>query len=57
MYDPERDDIATQLSELLNTFRTDELSLDTINEEVETVRQQLYDHQNHQNHLRYECLD
>ena len=32
-----------QLSLLLNTFHTDELSLDTIDKEVEIVRQQIYD--------------
>ena len=37
------DNIASQLSSLLNAFRTDELSLDTVNEEVEIVRQQMYD--------------
>ena len=43
----EKEGIETKLSGLLNTFRTDELSLDTINEEVEIVRQQLYDNQKH----------
>jgi hypothetical protein len=34
----EKEGIHTKLSELLKTFRTDELSLDTIDEEVEIVR-------------------
>ena len=43
----EKEGIETKLSGLLNTFRTDELSLDIINEEVEIVRQQMYDNQKH----------
>jgi len=43
----EKEGIETKLSGLLDTFRTDELSLDTINEEVEIVRQQMYDSQKH----------
>jgi predicted DNA-binding protein YlxM (UPF0122 family) len=39
----EEEGINTKLSELLNAFRTSELSLKTIDEEVETVRQQIYD--------------
>ena len=39
----EKESIGKQLSLLLNTFRTDELCLDTIDEEVEIVRQQIYD--------------
>ena len=31
-----------KLTELLETFQTDELDLDTINEEVETVRAGIY---------------
>ncbi len=38
----EKEGIETKLSGLLKTFRTNQLSLDTINEEVEIVRQQLY---------------
>ena len=41
--DLEKERIATQLSSLLNAFHTDELSLDTIDNEVETVRQQIYE--------------
>jgi predicted DNA-binding protein YlxM (UPF0122 family) len=43
----EKEGIDTKLSELLKTFRTNELSLDTINEEVEIVRQQIYDEKKH----------
>jgi predicted DNA-binding protein YlxM (UPF0122 family) len=39
----EKEGINTKLLELLNNFRTSELSLKTIDEEVETVRQQIYD--------------
>jgi hypothetical protein len=41
----ERDVIDTKLSRLLKTFKTDELDLKTITEEVETVRQEIYDRQ------------
>jgi predicted DNA-binding protein YlxM (UPF0122 family) len=41
----EKDSIGTQLSLLLKTFHTDELSLDTVDKEVEIVRQQIYDSQ------------
>ncbi|GHT88666.1 hypothetical protein FACS189474_4310 [Bacteroidia bacterium] len=39
----EKESIGTQLSSLLNVFHTNELSLDAIDEEVEIVRQQIYD--------------
>ena len=39
----EKDSIGTKLSLLLNAFHTDELKLDTIDEEVDIVRQQIYD--------------
>jgi predicted DNA-binding protein YlxM (UPF0122 family) len=39
----EKEGIKSKLSALLDTFKTDELSLETINEEVEIVRQQIYD--------------
>jgi predicted DNA-binding protein YlxM (UPF0122 family) len=39
----EKEGINTKLSELLNVFRTNDLSLKTIDEEVEIVRQQMYD--------------
>ena len=38
----EKDVINSRLSDLLIAFKTDELTLDTINEEVETVRQTIY---------------
>ena len=38
----EKEAIDTKLSKLLTTFRTDELSLDIIDEEAESVRQELY---------------
>ena len=38
----ERESIGKQLSSLLIAFNTDELSLETIDEEVEIVRQQIY---------------
>ena len=47
----EKEGIETRLSALLNTFKTEELSLDVINEEVEIVRKQLYDGQKHQSHF------
>ena len=43
----EKEGIETKLSGLLRTFRTKELSLDTINEEVEIVRQKMYDSKKH----------
>ena len=39
----EKDGIESKLSGLLKTFRTKELSLDTIYREVEIVRQQIYE--------------
>lgn len=39
----EKEGIESKLSELLETFRTDELSLETITKEVEIVRQQMYE--------------
>ena len=44
-----KDSIGAQLSLLLNAFRTDVLSLDTLDEEVELVRQQLYDSKKRKN--------
>lgn len=43
----EKEAIETKLSSLLKTFQTDELSVNTINEEVEIVRQLIYDNQKH----------
>lgn len=41
----EKEAIDTKLDRLLQTFKTNDLDLDTINEEVESVRQQIYDQQ------------
>lgn len=41
----EKEGIESKLSELLKTFRTSDLSLKTIDEEVEMVRQQIYERQ------------
>lgn len=41
----EKDVIGSQLSKLLETFNTNELELETINSEVEIVRQEIYDKQ------------
>ncbi len=38
----EKEGIETKLSSLLKTFRTDELSQETLTEEVESVRQEIY---------------
>lgn len=43
----EKEGIETKLSNLLAIYKTEELNIETINEEVETVRQQLYDNQKH----------
>ena len=43
----EKEGIETRLEGILKAFQTEELSLDTINEEVEIVRQQMYDSQKH----------
>ena len=43
----EKEGIETKLSGLLKTFRTKDLSIKTINEEVEIVRQQIYESQKH----------
>ena len=43
----EKDGIQTKLSVLLKTFRTKELSLETLKEEVEIVRQQIYESKKH----------
>ena len=43
----EKEGIETKLSGLLKTFRTKELGLDTINNEVEIVRKQMYDNKKH----------
>jgi uncharacterized protein YydD (DUF2326 family) len=43
----EKEAIVTKLKGLLQTFETDALDLGTIDEEVEIVRQQMYDSQKH----------
>ena len=43
----EKEGIETKLLALLKTFKTEELSLETINEEVEIIRQQMYDCKEH----------
>ena len=43
----EKEGIETRLSDLLRTFQTENLSLNDINEEVEIVRQQIYDSRKH----------
>jgi hypothetical protein len=43
----EKEGIDSKLSSLLKTFRTKELSLDTINKEVEIVRQEIYERNKH----------
>lgn len=43
----EKESVETKLESLLNIFHTDELGLDIIEEEIETVRQQLYDSRKH----------
>jgi len=47
--EPEKESIGSQLSSLLNVFRTDELCLEEIDKEVEIVRQQIYDRQKLEN--------
>jgi hypothetical protein len=39
----EKEVIGDKLSRLLRSFRTNDLSLETINEEVELVRKEIYD--------------
>lgn len=41
----EKEAVDTKLSRLLKAFRTKELDLKTITEEVESVRQEIYDKQ------------
>ena len=43
----EKEGIDNKLSSLLKTFRTDELSPETLTEEVESVRQEIYAQQKH----------
>ncbi len=39
----EKEEVGNSLSRLLRAFRTDDLSLETIDSEVEIVRQRLYE--------------
>jgi predicted DNA-binding protein YlxM (UPF0122 family) len=41
----EKESVSEILTKLLNIFHTEELSLETIDNEVEIVRQQIYDRQ------------
>jgi len=43
----EKDVINTKLSQLLKIFKTEDLDMNTITEEVEKVRQEIYDKQKH----------
>ena len=43
----EKEGIESRLSSLLKVFRSKELSVETINQEVEIVRQQIYENQKH----------
>ena len=43
----EKEAIDTKLSRLLKTFKTNELDVKTITEEVESVRQGIYDKEKH----------
>ncbi|MEO5650411.1 MAG: hypothetical protein ABIR03_10885 [Ginsengibacter sp.] len=43
----EREGIETKLSRLLKTFKARDISLKTINEEVEMVRQKIYESKKH----------
>ncbi len=43
----EKEGIESKLSQLLKSFRTKELTLETINNEVEIVRQQIYESHKH----------
>lgn len=43
----EKEGIETKLEVLLRSFKTDELSVESINEEVENVRQKMYDDSKH----------
>jgi hypothetical protein len=45
--DLEKEGINSKLGEILKSFKTNELSLETINKEVETVRQKFYERKKH----------
>lgn len=42
-----KEGIDTKLTKLLKVFKTKELTMDTITEEVEIVRQKMYDNKKH----------
>lgn len=41
----EKEFVDEKLTRLMNTFKTDELDLDVLNEEIESVRQEIYEKQ------------
>ncbi len=43
----EKDVVDTKLSQLLRIFKTDDLDMGTITEEVDQVRQEIYEKQKH----------
>jgi hypothetical protein len=43
----EKEEITNKLSKLLNVFKTNDLSLETIDKEVEIVRQEMYERKKH----------
>jgi hypothetical protein len=43
----QKDGIESRLAEFQKTFQTEELSLETIDDEVEIVRQQIYESKKH----------
>ena len=43
----EKEAVDSKLSRLLKTFRTNDLEMGTITQEVETVRQEIHDKQKH----------
>jgi hypothetical protein len=47
----EKEVIDSKLSRLLKTFKTNDLDLKTINEEVESVRQEIYEKQRGESNL------
>ena len=47
----EKEAIETKLSRLLKTFKTKDLDLKTITEEVESVRQEIYEKQRSESNL------
>lgn len=43
----EKEEITNKLSKLLNAFKTNDLNLETIDKEVEIVRQEMYERKKH----------